>query len=101
MQAIMASKLNGRPVQIMMRSLHLVWDSGPKWVIANVVLMFVQGLLPLLGLYLMKLIIDAVAKGIIQPDKEAAFGRALVLIAIAAGVAQAGVLCESLAGYVK
>jgi ABC-type microcin C transport system permease subunit YejB len=42
------------------RALRLVWQSAPGWTAANFGLILIQGLLPLVSLYLMKLIVDAV-----------------------------------------
>ena len=56
------------------RTMRLVWGAAPGWTLANVVLAVVQGILPLLGVYLMKLIVDAVTRGIESGD-AAAFRR--------------------------
>jgi ATP-binding cassette subfamily B protein len=83
------------------RALRLVWRSAPGWTAANFGLILVQGLLPLAALYLMKLIVDAVAAGIATPDKALAIKRVLVLILLAAGVALLGALCRSLTEVIK
>lgn len=41
------------------RALYLVWDSSPKWAIYNGILLIVKGLMPLLFIYLIKLLIDS------------------------------------------
>ena len=45
------------------RALTLVWQSGRWWAIASGILIFLQGILPLISLYLIKLVIDAVTAG--------------------------------------
>ena len=45
------------------RALKLVWQSGRRWAIASGILIFLQGILPLISLYLIKLVIDAVTVG--------------------------------------
>ena len=45
------------------RALTLVWQSGRWWAIASGLLIFLQGILPLISLYLIKLVIDAVTAG--------------------------------------
>ena len=45
------------------RALTLVWQSGRRWAIASGILIFLQGILPLISLYLIKLVIDAVTVG--------------------------------------
>lgn len=56
------------------RTVKILWHSGQTWAIANVVLLIIQGVIPVLALYLIKLIIDAVTAGVNAPDQVAAFG---------------------------
>jgi len=46
------------------QAFRLVWQGTCVWTLLNAILMIIQGMLPLLTLYLMKLIIDAVTSGI-------------------------------------
>ncbi len=79
------------------RALRIVWQSTPGWTIISLTLMIVQGLLPLLSLYLMKLIIDSVTQGLTAVDKTGAFGQVLLLIGCAGAVSLINSLCNSLA----
>ena len=45
----------------MWRAVRLVWTSGPGWTAASIALVLVQSILPLVQLYLLKLMVDAVA----------------------------------------
>ena len=81
------------------RALRLVWASGPGWTAASVALVVVQSALPLAQLYLLKLIVDAVA-GLARSDAASSFRQIGVLVAIAATVALIGSVCRSLAGLV-
>ena len=81
--------------------MRLVWQSAPGWTLASSAFVFVQGLLPLLALWLMKLVVDAVTTAIRAPDKEAAVRRVILLIALAGGVALLASLCRILAGLVS
>jgi ATP-binding cassette subfamily B protein len=83
------------------RALRLVWQSGPGWTVASVALLVVQGALPLLSLYLMKLVVDAVVTGLAAPDKGVAFGRVALLIGLTGTVALVDALCHSIAGLVS
>jgi ATP-binding cassette subfamily B protein len=96
-----------RPLRL---GLRLMWDAAPGWTVVQVVLLVVQGLIPLAALYLTKLIVDAVLAGVgaaagaggamrlvdallaalgnAQPD---ALGRVLLLIAAAGAVAALGI----------
>ncbi|MGO9622349.1 MAG: ABC transporter ATP-binding protein [Desulfobaccales bacterium] len=83
------------------RSLRLVWQSAPGWTAANFGLILIQGLLPLVSLYLMKLIVDAVTSGLAAPAKSGALRGVLLLVAAAAGVALFAAACRSLGEIVK
>ncbi|MFP5271176.1 ABC transporter transmembrane domain-containing protein [Coleofasciculus sp.] len=83
------------------RALHLVWQSGPGWTIASATLIVVQGMLPLLSLYLMKLVIDAVTIGSQATDKTVAFFQVAFLISLSGAVALGSTLCRSIARLVN
>lgn len=83
------------------RAFRLVWESAPGTTAANLVLSFVQGLLPIVSLYLTKLIIDAVTNGIRATDKTESFRQLIVLIAIAGGVTLLTYLCQTFGNYVR
>ena len=64
----------------------LVWQSSPKWMIARAVTLLLQGVLPLVSLFLLKLIIDQIAVSTAAADKAIAFQQALVLLLLLGGV---------------
>lgn len=82
-------------VQRVVRALVLVWRSAPTAATINAVLIVVQSILPLAGLYVFKLIIDAVAAG--AADGNVSFERVLLLIGLAGLIAVAGVAAGALA----
>jgi ATP-binding cassette subfamily B protein len=79
------------------RAVHLVWQAGPGWCLANFSLQIIQGILPLAALYLMKLIVDAVIFSINTPDTAQAFRHIILLILLAGFVALLNSLCQHLA----
>jgi ATP-binding cassette subfamily B protein len=84
------------------RALRLVWRSGPGWAIASVAVLVVQAALPLLGLYVMKLLVDTVATGLTTTgDRDAVFSRVGLLVVAGGGVALATTVCRSLAALVS
>jgi len=91
--------LRARVIAQLRRTLRLVWQSGPGWTVASLALLVVQAVLPLLTLYLIKLVVDAVAVAI--PDKGVAFGPVAVLVGLAGAVALVSAVCRSLAGFVS
>jgi ATP-binding cassette subfamily B protein len=68
---------------------------------ARVLLLVVQGILPFLSLYLMKLVVDAMNTGIVTSNKGAAFSHVVILIVLAGAVTLVGNLCGFLAGLVN
>jgi len=68
---------------------------------ASLALLVVQGALPLLSLYLMKLTVDAVTAGLSATDKRAAYGRAALLVGLTGGAALLGALLRTMAGLVS
>lgn len=88
------------------RALRLVWRAGAGWTIASAALMIIQGVIPLLSLYLIKLIIDAVSAIILQPhggSSEASDGfyRVILYIGLAGGVGLLTAVCTFFSEYVK
>ena len=69
--------------------------------IASLALVVLQGVLPLLALYLMKLIVDAVTFAIGAPDKTAAIKQVVLYIALAAAVALLNALLEMATNLVR
>jgi ATP-binding cassette subfamily B protein len=75
------------------RAVSFVWKSAPRWTATNAGLVLLQGVLPLLLLYLMKLVVDSVTAGLTAPDKGEAFKQVAVYIALTGAV---GVVTASL-----
>jgi ATP-binding cassette, subfamily B, bacterial len=61
-------------------ALRLVWQSSPQWAAARIFVLSLQGILPLLSLFLLKLIIDQIAVSLTAANKSAAFEHALFLL---------------------
>jgi ATP-binding cassette subfamily B protein len=83
------------------RAVRFVWEAGPGWTTASLALVFLQGVLPLLALYVMKLIVDAVIFAMTAPDKTSAFRHVVLFIGFAIGIALLNALCQMIAGLVK
>jgi ATP-binding cassette, subfamily B, bacterial len=65
-------------------ALRMVWSSSPRWTIARIGLLVIQGVLPLCSLYLTKLIIDTLTLGL--TTQPAAVGQRLLLLLVLVGV---------------
>ena len=66
------------------RAVELVWKSTRNWTIMNLGCMAVQAVLPLLSLYLIKLIVDSVPLGISSPDNPQIISRIFLWIGLTA-----------------
>jgi ATP-binding cassette, subfamily B, bacterial len=82
-------------------TLRLIWHSSPQWAVARVLVLSFQGGLPLLSLFLLKLIIDQIAVGISAADKAAAFEHALFLLILSGCILLLTSLFTSLADLVN
>jgi ATP-binding cassette subfamily B protein len=80
------------------RAIRLVWTIAPGWAVMNLVLVVVQGLVPLLAPYFMKRTIDALQVGIAAHAGLVAFRPVLFWVVLAAAAALLSGLLSSLAG---
>jgi ATP-binding cassette, subfamily B, bacterial len=82
-------------------ALRLVWQSSPGWTIARIVILIILGILPLISIYLAKLIVDTVTMGLMATDKTATFSEILKLLLLAGVVTVVNGLCTSLSEFVN
>ncbi len=82
------------------RALRLVWGCAHRLTLATYLLQILQGTLPLLALYLMKLVVDAVTQGWTEPDHGAVLHRVTILIVLAGLVALVGIVLRNLSNLV-
>ncbi len=83
------------------RAVRFVWQSARGLTIANGLLIALQGILPLLPLFLMKLMVDAVTAGLAAPDKGAAFKHVLLLVGFMGAATLFSFLISLIAGLVS
>jgi ATP-binding cassette, subfamily B, bacterial len=62
---------------------RLVWTAAPGWTVISAAIAIGQGLLPLVGLFLLNHIVNAIRFGITASDKGAAFRHVAFLIVLA------------------
>lgn len=82
------------------RAFLLVWKASRKWTLLSVLLTLIQGVLPLLTLYVLKLLIDTITKAVQSGDSSASFRQAVFLTVAAAGIAVVQAALRQLGGYV-
>jgi len=75
------------------RGALMVWETSPGWTVVQGVVLLLQGLVPLAALWLMKKIVDALTAAIGGTGEP---GTVFLLIALAGGVAVAGLALRSL-----
>jgi ATP-binding cassette subfamily B protein len=91
-----------RPFLLTLRhALLFVWQSSPSLAVGSIVVRVIQGLLPLVALYLTKLLIDAVTEGLKAPSAEVSFARMATILAGLAGVAVASAMLTGVASLIS
>ncbi|MBI5029669.1 MAG: ABC transporter ATP-binding protein [Chloroflexi bacterium] len=86
-------------ILLLRRAVRLVWQSAPGWTSASIVLVVVQGTLPLAQLYLLKLIVDAVTAALQSPNRN--LDSAMWFIVALGVVTLLGALAASLSTLVS
>jgi ATP-binding cassette, subfamily B, bacterial len=84
---------------VISRAVHLVFTPAPGLTCINIVLIIIQGLLPLAALLVMKMIIDTVTSGIGSTDNTAIISQLIFLLGLAAGIALLIALCKAISRY--
>jgi ATP-binding cassette subfamily B protein len=69
-----------------LRGFALIWDSSPLWTLGQMVLLIVQGLLPLVSLFLIKLIVDVIAASVRGGAAAEGAPRRLILLIVASAI---------------
>ena len=79
----------------------LIWQATPRLAIARLIILFIQGILPLVSLYLTKLIVDVLAANVDNSDKIAVFNELIWLLLLVAIVTIIVNVCNSLGEMVN
>jgi ATP-binding cassette, subfamily B, bacterial len=66
------------------QAVRMVWQSSPRWTIARIGLLLIQGILPLGSLYLTKLIIDTLTSSLTSQSVKT--GQQLIMVLVLMGV---------------
>ncbi len=81
--------------------LRYIWKSSPGWTLLNAFLVLTRGLLPLLLIYLVKLLVDEIQVVAASAGDELLLHRLIVLLIVAAVVFLANALSASLGTLVR
>lgn len=82
------------------RAILLVWKASRRWTILTICLTVVQGVMPLLTLYIIKLLVDTITVAIQTEDPTAYFRRIVYLVGAAALVTIVQAAIRSAASYI-
>jgi ATP-binding cassette subfamily B protein len=85
--------------RLLRRAVTTVFRSSPFLAVANMVLLLLQGLLPVAALYLLKLTVDSL-EGTIGGSEPVPFGHLALLVALMGAAALLTALARSLSGLV-
>ena len=83
------------------RAIRFVWQASPGRMMISLLLVVLEGGLPLAALYLMKLIVDSVAAAITASHPVVALSEVIFYIALAGGIAVFQALTQALSNLVQ
>lgn len=79
------------------KALHFVWQAAAGWTVLSTLLLLIQGIAPLLTLYVLKLLVDRLTSG--EAGGAGNFEGLLALIGAAFGVTLVANLCNAVLGH--
>jgi ATP-binding cassette, subfamily B, bacterial len=102
-QDILGSKLRIGFAQLpyLVRVLVLVWDATHRWTLVWLALLIIQGLLPIVTVYLTRALVDNLVVALQAEDSWSAFRSVLPFVIVMAGVFLVGALLEYTASFVR
>ena len=83
------------------RAFSIVWSASRTWTITGAGFTVIQGVLPLLALYLLKLLIDTITSAVQTGDVEGNFTRVMYLVIAATGAAIIQSACHHAGNYIS
>jgi ATP-binding cassette subfamily B protein len=100
---ILSTKLRFALAQLayLPRALALVWAAARRWAVAWIILLLVQGLLPVATVYLTRLLVDDLVAAAGAGGSWPALAPVLLLVALMAGVLLLAEALRSAAGWVR
>jgi ATP-binding cassette, subfamily B, bacterial len=83
----------------LVRAVRLVFKYTPFWTSVGILFVFVLGILPLISLFIIKILVDTVTQGILAPDQMLFTPQIVLLLCAAAGIAFLAALCTAGSSY--
>lgn len=69
--------------KFVLKSALIVWRSSPKWSLINILLIFLRGMIPLVLLFLIKMLVDEVTETLKLPLEDRSYYESLIIISYA------------------
>ncbi|MEM7064673.1 MAG: ABC transporter ATP-binding protein [Cyanobacteria bacterium P01_B01_bin.77] len=97
------SKLNTfiQNAQRLVPALRLVWQSSPRWTLLRLLLVIFQGFLPLISIYLVKLLVDALTNRATLSNPERILQQSTPLLMGVIGVTLITLICKTFSDLVN
>lgn len=83
------------------RALKFIWDAAPGWTIASVIILIVQGVLPVMTVYLTRSVVDAMVAVIENDGEDGTLQTAINFILMMAAIMIVAELIGNLKSYVN
>ncbi len=83
----------------LVRAVRLVFTFTPGWTTVSILFVFILGFLPLISLFILKILVDKVTMGIVAQDQTLFTTQLILLICAAAGIALLTALCNAGSSY--
>ncbi|WP_228015483.1 ABC transporter ATP-binding protein [Leptolyngbya ectocarpi] len=98
-----AAKLNAfiQNTQRLIPALRLVWQSSPRWTILRLLLVTCQGFLPLISIYLVKLLVDALTHRTTISNPQLILQQSTPLLVGVIGVTLITLICKTFSDLVN
>lgn len=87
--------------QRLIPALRLVWQSSPRWTLLRLLLIIVQGFLPLISIYLVKLLVDALTHKTTISNPQLVLQQSMPLLVGVIGVALTTLICKAFSELVN
>lgn len=102
-KSLLADKLGDllRQVPNLPKAFGLVWQAARPWTLAWIVLLVIQGLLPIATVYLTRAVVDSLVAAIDSGGRWETVRPTLILVAVMAGILLVSEALRSLAGWIR
>ncbi|MEO0351094.1 MAG: ABC transporter ATP-binding protein [Cyanobacteria bacterium P01_A01_bin.15] len=87
--------------QRLIPALRLVWQSSPRWTVLRLLLVTLEGFLPLASIYIVKLLVDALTGRVATDSPQRVLEQIAPLLGAVVGVSLVALLCKAFSELVN